>query len=145
MSISNLMMVAAVVMLLMAALPAVAYSSGFFDQARTATLAPMGFVPEAGGALTVRGSGPNVETSLEAWDLPYIGPDEYYELWFDKDGGRISAGTFSVDPEGQSKLSGSAPQLDGDYQSIDVTLEKLPEEPRMSSSQVVPRGNLRGP
>lgn len=139
------LMVAAAIVLLMAALPAVAYSSGFFDRVRTSTLAPTGLAPEAGGGLTVRGSGPNVEANLEVWGLPRAGPDEYYELWFGKNGGRVSAGTFAVDPEGHGKLSGSVPQLEGDYQSIDVTLEKLPEEPRMSSAQIVLQGDLREP
>ncbi len=139
------LMIAATMVLLTVALPTVAYSSGFFDQTRTATLTPTELAPGSGGVLEVEGSGPNVEASLEVWGLPRTGPDEYYELWFSKDGGRLSAGTFRVDPEGQGKLSGSVPELTGDYQRVGVTLEKFPEEPRIDSAKAVLGGDLREP
>jgi Anti-sigma-K factor rskA, C-terminal/Putative zinc-finger len=140
-------LMAAAMVLLVVVLPAAAYSSGFFDQTRTATLAPTELAPGAGGGLEVRGSGPNVETSLEVWGLPQTGPDEYYELWFgNKDEkGRVGAATFTVDPEGGGKLSGSVPELVGTYQRIDVTLERFPEEPRIGSAKAVLSGDLGQP
>jgi hypothetical protein len=111
--------------------------------AATATLAPTELAPGAGGELTVQSSGPNAEASLEVWGLPQTGPDEYYELWFGKEGGRVSAGTFTVDRKGRRRLSANVPTLDGDYQRVGITLERFPEEPRMSSAEVVLRGDLR--
>jgi len=131
--------------LLLFAFAAVAYSAGLFGRAaETAMLEPTELAPGAGGELKVQSSGPNAEASLEVWDLPTTEPNEYYELWFGREGGRVSAGTFTVDDSGRGRLSASAPTLDGDYQRVGITLEEFPEEPRMDSARVVLRGNLRG-
>jgi hypothetical protein len=55
----------------------------------------------------------------------------------------VSAGTFTVDREGRCWLSASVPALDGCYQRVGVTLEKFPEEPRMSFVEVALRGKLQ--
>ena len=133
---------AAAVLLLIA----LAYSAGFFDRTTaTATLAPTELAPRAGGELKVRNSSPNAEASLEVWGLPQTKPEEYYELWFGKEGGRVSAGTFTVDEEGRCTLSTSVPPLTENYQRVGITLERFPEEPRMSSAEVVLRGDLQEP
>jgi anti-sigma-K factor RskA len=134
--------------LLLVALGAVAYSAGFFDRPEAmATLTSTELAPGAGGKLEVRDSGPNAEASLEVWGLPQNGPDEYYELWLGRDGGRVSCGTFTVDSEGRGRIYASAPYAsaleEGGYQRVGITLEKFPEEPRMSSAQVVLRGDLQ--
>jgi anti-sigma-K factor RskA len=135
---------AAAAVLLLIALASVAYSAGFFDRTTaTATLAPTELAPRAGGELKVRNSSPNAEASLEVWGLPQTKPEEYYELWFGKEGGRVSAGTFTVDEEGRCTLSTSVPPLTENYQRVGITLERFPEEPRMSSAEVVLRGNLQ--
>ncbi|HZY57008.1 MAG TPA: anti-sigma factor, partial [Rubrobacteraceae bacterium] len=112
---------------------------------RTATLTPTEPASRAGGELEVQGSGPNVGANLKVWGLSQPGPNGYYGLWFSKDGGRVSAGTFTVNPDGQGAISGSVPQLDGDYQRVDITLEELAEEPRSDSAKVVLSGRLPEP
>ena len=140
-------MVAAVLLLLLLLLPAglvMAYSVGAFDRPEmTAALAPTELAPGAGGELEVRGSDSEVEANLEVWGLPETGPDEYYELWFGKEDGRVSAGTFAVDERGRGELSASCPEVAGSYQRAGITLEQLPEEPRIDSARVVLRGDLQ--
>jgi hypothetical protein len=136
--------VAAAVLLLLPAALVTAYSVGLFDRTQiAATLDPTELAPEAGGELEVRGSGPNMEASLEVWGLPETGPNEYYQLWFGKEEGRISAGTFAVDDRGRGELSGLCPETTGGYQRAGITLEQFPEEPRMDSARVVLRGDLQ--
>ncbi|CAA9438903.1 MAG: hypothetical protein AVDCRST_MAG78-2266 [uncultured Rubrobacteraceae bacterium] len=136
--------VAAAAILLPAVL-VVAYAMGLFDRSEaTASLAPTELAPGAGGELEVWGSGSNLEANLEVWGLPETGPDEYYELWFGKEGGRVSAGTFAVDDRGRGELSALCPEMAGGYQRAGITLEQFPEEPRMDSARVVLRGDLQG-
>jgi hypothetical protein len=136
--------VAAVLLLLLPARLVMAYSVGAFDRPEmTAALAPTELAPGAGGELEVRGSDSEVEANLEVWGLPETGPDEYYELWFGKEGGRVSAGTFVVDERGRGELSASCPEVAGGYQRAGITLEQFPEEPRIDSARVVLRGDLQ--
>ena len=118
------------------------YSAGLFGSTQTASLAPTEIAPRAGGELKVRDSGPVAEATLEVWGLPRCNSREYYELWFGREGGRVSAGTFKVDEEGRGTLSVSAPKLDGGYERVGITLEEFPEEPSMESARVVLRGEL---
>jgi len=135
---------AAVLFILLPAALVAAYSAGLFDRTEIATtLAPTELAPEAGGELEVRGSGPNMEASLEVWGLPETGPNEYYQLWFGKEEGRVSAGTFAVDDRGRGELSGLCPETAGGYQRAGITLEQFPEEPRMDSARVMLRGDLQ--
>ena len=122
----------------------VAYLIGAFDRPEmTAALAPTELAPGAGGEIEVRDSGSDVEASLEVWGLPETGHDEYYELWFGKEGGRVSAGTFVVDDRGRGEFSALCPEVAGGYQRAGITLEQFPEEPRMDSARVVLRGDLQ--
>jgi hypothetical protein len=50
-------------------------------------------------------------------------PDEYYELWFGHEGGRVCAGTFVVDNRGRGEFSASCPEVAGGYQRGGITLE----------------------
>ena len=135
--------VVAVAVVCLFALAAVAYLAGVFDRSEmTAALAPTELAPEAGGELKMRGSGQNAEASLEVWGLPQTRPNEYYELWFGREGGRVSAGTFTVDEQGRGRISASAPMI-ADYQRVGITLERFPEEPSMSSAKVILRGDLQ--
>jgi hypothetical protein len=125
---------------------AAAYSSGVFDtrEAAATTLQPTQLAPEAGGVLRVENADPNVRAELEVWDLPPLDEGEYYELWFGKENGRVSAGTFTVDERGRCTLQMSVPaETVGDYERVGITLEKFPEEPRMDSARVVLGGELR--
>lgn len=142
--VTPLAAVAAVLLVLVGL--AAAYSSGFFiREAAATTLQPTQLAPEAGGELRVDNADPNVQAELEVWDLPRLEKDEYYELWFGKENGRVSAGTFTVDEEGRCTLQMSVPaETVGDYERVGITLEKFPEEPQMDSAKVVLGGELRG-
>ena len=134
----------AAALLLLPAVLAVAYLAGWFDRPEmTTTLAPTEFAPGAGGELEVRGSDSDLEANLEVWGLPETGPDEYYELWFGREGGRVSVGTFAVDDRGRGQLSALCPEVAGGYQRAGITLEQFPEEPRIDSARVVLRGDLQ--
>ncbi len=137
--------VAAAAALLVVALAAVAYSAWPFDSAETASLAPTELAPGAGGEIEVESSGAGTEAELEVWGLPRTGPNEYYQLWFGREEGRISAGTFVVDDEGRGRLYTTCPKVAaGGYRRVGITLERFPEEPRRDSARVVLGGELRG-
>lgn len=123
----------------------VLYASGIIgrEAVASATLKPTDLAPRAGGELQVREDDPNARAELEVWGLPRPGKDEYYELWFGKEGGRMSAGTFTVDAEGRSTLYMTAPEEVTEYEQVGITLEKFPREPRMSSAKVVLGGELQ--
>ena len=135
---------AAAAVLCVLAVLGVLYSSGFFgqDEVAYATLKPTDFAPGAGGELQVREDNPNAQAELEVWGLPRPGRDEYYELWFGEAGGRVSAGTFTVDARGRETLYMSVPREASGYQQVGITLEKFPREPRMNSAKVVLGGEL---
>lgn len=136
--------VTAAVVLLLSAL-AGAYYAGLFERAQTtASLAATELAPGAGGELKIRGSGQNMEADLEVWGLPPTGSDEYYELWLGREGGRVSAGTFTVDDRGRGEISTLCPELAEEYQRAGITLERFPEEPSMDSARVVLRADLQG-
>ncbi|MDP8947341.1 MAG: anti-sigma factor [Actinomycetota bacterium] len=122
----------------------VLYSTGFFgtDEVASATLESTDLAPGAGGELRVREDNPNAQAELEVWGLPRPGPNEYYELWFGEEGGRVSAGTFTVDARGRETLYMSVPERASDYQQVGITLEKFPREPRMSAARPVLTGDL---
>lgn len=121
-----------------------AYTTGFFSQTTTASLRPTQLAPGASGELRVNTADPNVQARLEVSDMPRLQRDEYYELWFGKGEGRVSAGTFTVDDEGQGTVNMSVPaETIGDYERVGITLEKFPDEPRMDSARVVLGGELR--
>lgn len=111
-----------------------------------ATLEPTGRAPEAGGELRVESPAPNTQARLEVWNLPRLEEGEYYELWFGKGEGRISAGTFTVDERGNlTSYMHVTQETAGDYQRVGITLERFPAEPRMDSARVVLGGELREP
>jgi Anti-sigma-K factor rskA/Putative zinc-finger len=135
---------AAAAVLLALAVLGVLYSSGVFDRGEvaSATLEPTDLAPGAGGKVQVREEDPNAQAELEVWGLPRPGPNEYYELWFGEAGGRVSAGTFTVDAQGRETLYMSVPERASGYQQVGITLEKFPKEPRMSAAKPVLIGEL---
>ena len=137
-------LVAAAALLCVLVVLGVLYSSGFFGggQVASATLEPTDLAPRAGGELQVQEDDPNAQAELEVWGLPRPGPNEYYELWFGEEGGRVSAGTFTVDARGRETLYMSVPERASGYQQVGITLEKFPREPRMSAAKAVLTGEL---
>jgi len=117
--------------------------SGLFAPETAITLRSTQLAPGAGGELRVETSATNAQAELEAWDLPRLEEDEYYELWFGKGEGRVSAGTFTVDDQGRATSRMSVPQETvGGYQRVGITREKFPIEPRMDSAKAVLVGEL---
>lgn len=133
-------------LLLLTALALVAYYSFGLSGSPTEAIAlsPTAVAPAASGELEVRVSEAGTEANLEVWGLPETGPNEYYELWFGREEGRVSAGTFTVDGEGRGQLSATCPYVKGGYRRVGVTLERFPEEPRREGAKVVLGGELRG-
>ena len=84
-----------------------------------------------------------MSAKLEVRDMPRLHENEYYELWFGKESGRVSAGTFTVDEDGRCTLETNVPARTlGGYERVGITLEKFPEEPRMDDARVVLGGGL---
>jgi hypothetical protein len=135
---------AAAAILCVLAVLGVLYSTGFFapHEVASANLQATDLAPEAGGELRVREEDPNARAELEVWGLPQPGEDEYYELWFGKEGGRMSAGTFTVDARGRETLSMTVPEEASGYDQVGITIEQFPKEPRMSAAKPVLTGEL---
>ena len=141
----RLRLVAPVAAALLVAVALAAYFGGIFGPEETAALEPTGLAPGAGGEVEIERAPAATEAKLEVWGLPQTGPNEYYELWFGREEGRVSAGTFTVDDEGRGRLSTSCPKVAaGDYHRVGITLERFPEEPRRDSAKVVLGGELQG-
>lgn len=137
-------LVAAAAVLCAIAVLGVLYSSGFFapDEVAAADLQATELAPRAGGELRVREEDPNAQAELEVWGLPRPEPNQYYELWFGEEGGRVSAGTFTVDEEGRETLYMTVPEEASGYGQVGITLEEFPREPRMSAAKPVLVGEL---
>jgi anti-sigma-K factor RskA len=138
-------LVAAAAVLCVLAVLGVLYSTGFFapDEVAAAELEATELAPGAGGELRVRAEDPNAQAELEVWDLPRCERNQYYELWFAEEGGRVSAGTFTVDEAGREVLIMTVPKDASGYDQVGITLEEFPEEPRMSAAKPVLVGDLQ--
>ena len=118
--------------------------SGLLAPETATTLRSTQLAPGAGGELRVETSATNAQAELEAWDLPRLEEGEYYELWFGKGEGRVSAGTFTVDDQGRATCWMSVPQETvGGYQRVGITRERFPIEPRMERAKAVLVGELK--
>ena len=137
-------LVAAAAVLCALAVLGVLYATGFFapDEVAAAELEATELAPRAGGELRVREEDPNAQAELEVWGLPRPRPNQYYELWFGEEGGRVSAGTFTVDEEGRETLYMTVPEEASGYGQVGITLEEFPREPRMSAAKPVLVGEL---
>src|SRR5918997_1454862 len=102
-----------------------------------ANLEATALAPWAGGELRVHEEDPNAQAELEVWGLPRPGPNQYYELWFGEEGGRVSAATFTADEGGQETLYMTVPEDASGYGQVGITIEEFPEEPRMSAAKPV--------
>ena len=98
--------------------------------------------PQAGGELQGEQIGDNLKVELDAWGLPEPEDGEYYEMWYAKaNGGRISCGTFTTQPDGSATVSMSAPVSAVSYPEIEITREPDDGDPG-SSGKVVLKGSL---
>ena len=107
----------------------------------SANLSPTGRAPDAGGAVSIQGTGENMEMRLEAWGLPPCKSEQYYELWLVEGDERVSAGTFTVGRSGRVDVTLNAPNFAASYPSVGVTAE-YDKDPRASDAKVL-SGELR--
>ncbi|HWS82266.1 MAG TPA: anti-sigma factor [Rubrobacter sp.] len=105
------------------------------DQA-AATLNPTGRAPDAGGEVSLRGTGENTELRLEAWGLPPCKSEQYYELWLVEGDERVSAGTFTVGESGRVDVTLNAPNFAASYPRVGVTAE-YDKDPRASDAKML--------
>jgi hypothetical protein len=99
--------------------------------------------PEAGGEVRVEEISENFQVELEVWGMPKLKEDEYYEMWYyAEDGGRISCGTFRVEPEGRTTVNLTAPASARVYPEIEITREPDDGDPSVSGEEVL-EGKLR--
>ena len=105
--------------------------------ASRASLAPTSLAPDASGEVRIEDAGDNVRVNLEVSGLPELRSDEYYELWFVKEGERISSGGFTVDDKGSATVTMNAPGAAERYPSMGITREESPGDPRPSPTKVL--------
>lgn len=102
----------------------------------SATLSPTGRAPDAGGKVSIEDAGGNMEVRLEAWGLPACERDQYYELWLVEGEERVSAGSFTVGPNGRAEVNMNAPAFAGTYRAVGVTAEH-DTDPRASDARML--------
>jgi hypothetical protein len=99
--------------------------------------------PGAGGEIRGEVVGENIQVELEAWDLPALSRDEYYEMWYYAEGaGRISCGTFRTEPGGKASVDLTAPASATNYKDIEITREPDDGNPDASGEEIL-EGSLR--
>jgi hypothetical protein len=105
----------------------------------SANLSPTGRAPGAGGEVSIRGTGENIEMRLEAWGLPPCKSEQYYELWLVEGDERVSAGSFTVGQSGRVDITLSAPNFATSYPRVGVTAE-YDKDPRASDAKMLSGG-----
>jgi anti-sigma-K factor RskA len=109
----------------------------FWGQARaSANLSPTDRAPDAGGEVSIQGTGENMEMRLEAWGLPPCKSEQYYELWLVEGDDRVSAGTFTVGQSGRVDVRLNAPNFAASYPTVGVTAE-YDKDPRASDAKML--------
>ncbi len=105
--------------------------------ARTsANLSPTDRAPDAGGEVSIQGTGENMEMRLEAWGLPPCKSEQYYELWLVEGDERVSAGSFTVGQSGRVDVRLNAPDFAASYPTVGVTAEH-DKDPRASDAKIL--------
>jgi Anti-sigma-K factor rskA/Putative zinc-finger len=102
----------------------------------SAHLNPTGRAPGAGGEVSIRGTGENMELRLEAWGLPPCKSEQYYELWLVEGDERVSAGSFTVGQSGQVDVTLNAPTFSASYPKVGVTAE-YDKDPRAGDAKML--------
>lgn len=106
-------------------------------QARaSANLSPTDRAPEAGGEVSIQGTGENMEMRLEAWGLPPCKSEQYYELWLIEGDERVSVGSFTVGQSGRVDVRLNAPDFAASYPTLGVTAE-YDKDPRASDAKML--------
>ena len=83
----------------------------------------------------------NQQVELELNNLDEPRPDSFYEMWFVSGEKSISAGTFTVIPEGRTEVRLSAPPQAQDYHTVLIT-EESATDARDSGKEVKLRGEV---
>jgi hypothetical protein len=83
----------------------------------------------------------NQQVELELNNLDEPRPDSFYEMWFVSGEKSISAGTFTVIPEGRTEVLLSAPPQAQDYHTVLIT-EESATDARDSGKEVKLRGEV---
>jgi anti-sigma-K factor RskA len=102
----------------------------------SADLSPTDRAPDAGGEVSIQGTGENMEVRLEAWGLPPCKREQYYELWLVEGDDRVSAGSFTVGQSGRVDVEFSAPNFTGSYPKVGMTAEH-DKDPRASDIKML--------
>jgi anti-sigma-K factor RskA len=102
----------------------------------SANLSPTDRAPDAGGEVSIRGTGENMEMRLQAWGLPPCKSEQYYELWLVEGDERVSAGSFTVGQSGRVDVMLSAPNFAASYPRVGVTAE-YDKDPRASDAKML--------
>jgi hypothetical protein len=106
------------------------------DPRASANLSPTGRAPVAGGEVSIRGTGENMEMRLEAWGLPPCKSEHYYELWLVEGHERVSAGSFTVGQSGRVDVRLNVPGFAGSYSKVGVTAE-YDKDPRAGEAKML--------
>jgi hypothetical protein len=107
-----------------------------FGARASANLSPTGRAPDAGGEVSIRGTGENMEMRLEAWGLPPCKSEQYYELWLVEGHERVSAGSFTVGQSGRVDVRLNVPGFAGSYSKVGVTAE-YDKDPRAGEAKML--------
>jgi anti-sigma-K factor RskA len=102
----------------------------------SANLNPTDRAPDAGGEVSIQGTGENMELRLEAWGLPPCKREQYYELWLVEGNDRVSAGSFTVGQSGRVDVRLNAPNFAGSYPKVGITAEH-DKDPRASDTKML--------
>jgi anti-sigma-K factor RskA len=107
-----------------------------FGARASANLSPTGRAPDAGGEVSIRGTGENMEMRLVAWGLPPCKSEQYYELWLVEGHERVSAGSFMVGQSGRVDVRLNVPGFAGSYSKVGVTAE-YDKDPRAGEAKML--------
>jgi anti-sigma-K factor RskA len=91
----------------------------------------------ASAEATLHRSAANTRIALEASDLAPTAEDEVYEVWLVHDGGRVSAGTFTVGDSEPVSLELNAAGPVARYERIGITREPDAADPAANGRNVV--------
>jgi anti-sigma-K factor RskA len=128
--------VAAVAAFCVLAVLGVIITPDLFGARASANLSPTGRAPDAGGEVSIRGTGENMEMRLEAWGLPPCKSEQYYELWLVEGHERVSAGSFTVGQSGRVDVRLNVPGFAGSYSKVGVTAE-YDKDPRAGEAKML--------